>query len=284
MFKKIVLSLSVISSFAFSSEINIKMDGVVDDDLFVYQIHPNSTEIVKLYAAQMHNPNALKNVDGQSVDVKKISYDGKIKLDLKANTKDGIVVISTANEREEIYPFKKIMNRTHYKNSPIYVNSIEVVRSMLPEKNDLNYPTLFQDGENSCASSKGDTEIGNYYKFWENAVIANAVVLQKQGNYKVSYFDEQGNIQHRLKFNISNGQIFDASKTVGGELIESYGEVYTGEQPSNYNVNLVEQNAINHIIIWNEDTGESYKIPFVYKWPYKGMIRFFVPSETSIQK
>lgn len=279
MFKKIILQTLLASSVLSATDLNIKMNGVLDDDLFVYQIKPNSTDIVKLYATQMHNPTALKNVDGQSIETKKIGYDGAIKLDLKVNNEKGIVVISTANEREELYPFRKIMNRTHYKNSPIYVNSVEVIRSMIPENNDLNYPTLFQDGEKSCASESGDTEVGNYYKMWENAVIANAIILQKQGNYKVSFFDEQGNIQHRLKFNILPGQIFDSSKTVGGELVETYGEVYKNDQPTNYNVGLVQQSAIDNIVIWNEDTGESYKVPFVYKWPYKGLIRFFVPTE-----
>ncbi|SMP85853.1 hypothetical protein SAMN06313486_10110 [Epsilonproteobacteria bacterium SCGC AD-308-P11] len=185
--KILVISLCVLVTLSIAEEVssvNIKMNGMLDDDLFIMTTSTKGWDFKECF--QMHNPNERFFLDGQKCLSQHISgwidYDKNISMKKKQ-----IILIALANEREESVADKKLVLRTHYKSSEVFVNNNILIPSMLPEKNDLPDAPLWFD-------INSDKNSYNYYNFWENAVINVGLIFSAAGIYNISLFNLDGEL------------------------------------------------------------------------------------------
>jgi hypothetical protein len=130
---------------------------------------------------QMHNVKGRFVHDGKICESEYIP--GYIDYEKDNNLKeDEVVLICTANEREDFYDVKELKARTHYKSSPLYINGEEFFPSLIPERNDVKgYPLWFEKGNDSYNY--------NFYQLWENAVVNTGLIFPNNNKRKISFLD-----------------------------------------------------------------------------------------------
>lgn len=272
-------SLFSIQTNPIHEKFNIKMNGELDDDLFIVKVSKNKLNMSHCF--QMHNPKNIFNYNGKSI-VSTPIY-GMIELDENIyTTKNEITLFFEANEREELFDLPKLRERTHFKAVELFINNKVLIPSLLPEKNDVpDYPTWFgsESEEGFCTidlkgGPKNDS-IFNYYKLWENAVCGTGILLPSSAEIEIYLFNDSGEKLFSYKEivttepkNLLSNEVkvnsFDAHI-----LTEIDGKIYSQFEIKT-NDAYIKTNAITKMIIkYNE---EYFNIPLPYPMPYPNRI------------
>jgi hypothetical protein len=239
-------------------DVRVAINGDLDDDLFI--LKNNSKETIFLECFQMHNPKKFFLYDSKAILSKNIY--GFINFDKTFLLKENeILLIATANEREEIHPQKELFNRTHFKSVDLFVDNKVFFPSMMPENNDIpGYPTWFSDENPPCQKSYKEY---NYYKLWENSIINLGFVFAKSGNYRFEFLNRYDQIvfskEYFISKNIQNLKIFKNHHT----LCEIDGSLYDGNDD---NDNFIKENAIRRVVIYDDKNIFDFVLP--YPWVY----------------
>lgn len=273
-FIKIALLSPFVSLFASQqlSNLNIKMLGDLDDDLFVMKHKFSSFDFEALDCFQMHNPKGQIEIGGKTFKTEHIP--GYIDYSKNLNLKtDEVVSIFTANERMEANPNKTLTMRTHYKSTSLYINGIELFPSLIPEKNDVpNYPTWYGDDEQPEY---------NYYQLWENAVVNAGLVVNLAGRYKITCLDSKNEVvtsksielKNKNVLNVKFDEVRDVQVISNHPFAEVDGTVF--EDKKKMNDTLIRKNAIFKILIQNSND-EVTVIELPFPMPY--INRIFIKS------
>jgi len=279
MIKKLLIYLMLVNSI-FANNINLKMKGSLDDDLFVLKANLENTKLISAY--QMHNPNEyFQYID---IPVKTTKIYGVVDFNLNYNIKDNeILLVMLANEREEFRPEKVLYARTHYKSVPLYINNTKLIPSMMPEKKDMPlYPTWFGDETEVCQDKPVDAHTiylnYNYYKLWENAIVNTGLIMKGEGNIQIEWYNLNGKKLFEYKGKVKKGKtinlrpIKSAIKIIDHhKMTEADGRNYINGKN---NDKEVKKNACNDIkVIFNK---KEYYIQMPYPMPY--INRFFVTA------
>ncbi|AHJ13126.1 hypothetical protein SMUL_1871 [Sulfurospirillum multivorans DSM 12446] len=241
---------------------HIHMIGDLDDDLIILKANKDSWNIEACH--QMHNPVKFY-LQGRCFENELcpgyIEYSKTHSL-----KKDEVTVICLANEREEREPDKKLLDRTHYKSVPLYVNGVEVIPSMIPELNDIDYTTWYDPTKPEGAY--------NYYRLWENAVVNIAVVVPEEGAYSIELINENDEVSAKASITVKSKHSahINFSETLTGKvtdhpLAEMDGGVFLHDDFKMPNDALVRELAAHHIAIRKEGA-EPIIAPLPYPFPY----------------
>lgn len=270
-----LLPLFMHASFANAQSTNnekvahIHMVGDLDDDLII--IKANSTQWDIECCQQMHNPVKFY-LQGRCFDNELCP--GYIEYSKQHFLKeDEVLVICLANEREERESDKKLLDRTHYKSVPLHVNGTEVIPSMIPENNDIDYATWYDPN-----APEG---VYNYYRVWENAVINLAVVVPKEGQYTLELINESDTISASSSFSVKKNHAINVifKETLAGAitshpLAEMDGGVFLHDNYKMPNDVLVRELSAYHIIIKEKSSKATITAPLPYPLPYINRIFF----------
>ena len=258
-----LLVLFSVSLESFGSSITISMHGDLDDDLFVTKHLYNKWSFEDCF--QMHNPKGVFYLDGKKTVSSHapgwMDYDKNISVD-----KNEIIMISLANEREEMHDEKILYSRTHAKSSEVLVGKEVLIPSMNPEKNDIADAPLWFD----ASSDKKDY---NYYNLWENAVFSIGLIVAESGKYTISLFNQNGILVASDIFNIQKETVnIRFKKTILGKidshtLAEVDGGVFGVTNKFPPDDEKVKEFVPSYIGIQSED-GAVTNIPIPYPFPY----------------
>lgn len=255
-------ALSSLKNISGSLKAHVQMIGDLDDDLIIMKANKNSWDITACH--QMHNPVKFY-LQGRCFENEHcpgyIEYSKTHSLAL-----DEVLVICLANEREEREPDKKLLDRTHYKSVPLYVNGLEVIPSMIPENNDIDYTTWYDP-----TKPEG---VYNYYRLWENAVVNIAIVVPNEGKYSIELINESDEVSAKATIrakaqetvNVNFGETL-AGKVTNHPLAEMDGGVFLHDDFKMPNDALVKELAAYHIAIIKEQ-GDTIIVPLPYPFPY----------------
>jgi hypothetical protein len=260
--------------------IELKMNGALDDDLFI--IKSTSKETKMLSANQMHNPN--DTFDYMDTPIKSIHLAGFIKMKKKYEIKEKeIYIFALANEREEFNPEYKLYSRTHYKSVELKINNKTLIPSMLPENNDLvMYPLWFQTKSDYCGtmSMMDETYEGyNYYNIWENATVNLGIVVKGEGKFKLDWFNSETekefyyieDLKKNKIVNITPHSYRSYQMLSTHPMAESNNEVWNNIPINDFEI--INRSAVDIEINFK---GETYYIDLPYPMPY--INRIFVMS------
>lgn len=272
-------SLFSIQTNPIHEKFNIKMNGELDDDLFIVKVTKDNLKMT--HCMQMHNPKNIFNYNGKSI-VSTPIY-GMIELDENIyTTKNEITLFFEANEREELFNLPKLRERTHFKAVELFINNKILIPSLLPEKNDVpDYPTWFgsDSEEGFCTIDlKGgpkNTSVFNYYKLWENAICGTGILLPSSAEVEIFLFNEIGEKLFTFKEYITQEPKNLLSNEVKNKNFNSHilteidGNLYSQFEIKT-NDSYIKENAITKMII--KYNHEYFSIPFPYPMPYPNRI------------
>lgn len=241
---------------------HIHMLGDLDDDLIILKANKDSWNIEACH--QMHNPVKFY-LQGRCFENEHCP--GYIEYSKTHSfTNDEVTIICLANEREEREPDKKLLDRTHYKSVPLYVNGALVIPSMIPELNDIDYTTWYEPTTPEGAY--------NYYRLWENAVVNIAVVVPREGKYQIELINESDEVSAKAiitakskeTINVNFGETL-AGNVTNHPLAEMDGGVFLHDDFKMPNDALVRELAAYHISI-KKDGEDPIITPLPYPFPY----------------
>jgi hypothetical protein len=245
---------------------NLKMNGELDDDIIVFKRYYNSDDFKSIVCYQMHNMSKRFRFGSHIVSSVHIPGYVKLKKDIEIE-KDGITCISTANEREDVNPTKKLTYRTHYKSTRLFINEHTLFPSIIPENNDVSkYPTWYLAEEDGFAS--------NYYRLWENATVFNGFITHEKGRHLISLYNKHNELMAVSKVDIQDTEpqqvIFKSfnSKPITKKHIftEINDFVFDGENNTQEIDKEIQENAVFKVIIENSKGIVSIDLP--YGCPY----------------
>lgn len=257
MIKQIILILILLTTTLWAAKnITISMHGDLDDDLFILKSMPEKSDF--LACLQMHNPTDKFLYDGKVIKSEKIY--GKVDFQKKYQlAKDEILLIMTANEREEINPQKALLQRTHYKSVALFADNEPFIPSLLPENKDVpNYPLWFGRDDAPCMAN---TSSYNYYKLWENAIVNLGLVFGNIGEYSLYFINTNNQIvfQKSVSINTDTKNIHLLGKHT---LREADGTVFAGNNKNQ----TIKEKAVDAIIIEYQKKSRYIKLPYLF--PY----------------
>ena len=263
------LSLSTKQTQTKKQEVQITMNGDLDDDLIIIKASETSWDIEACY--QMHNPSDNFFLGGRSFP--RIHAPGFIAYNKTHSlSNDEILVVTLSNEREEREPDKKLLDRTHYKSAPLYVNAKEVVPSMIPENNDIDYATWYDP--------KTPEGAYNYYRLWENAVVNIAIIVPKNGKYKLDLINKDDMISASIEVDVTDKRAVNPyfKRTIAGPIqshpmAEIDGGVFMHKDFRKPNDKRVKDFAAHNIIVTMSD-GKQIILPLPYPFPYINRLFF----------
>jgi len=254
-------------------EVQITINGDLDDDLIILKANETSWDIEACY--QMHNPSEHFFLEGRVFP--RVDIPGYIEYN-KFHTlnENDVLIVTLANEREEREPDKELLDRTHYKSVPLYVNGKEAIPSMIPEKGDIDYTTWFDPN-----TLEGEY---NYYRLWENAVVNVLIIVPRQGKYTVDLINKNDSVSATIDINITNNKVINPffKKTIAGPiqqhpLAEIDGGVFMHEKYRKPNDKRVRDLAAYHLLI-TLPNGKQIITPLPYPFPYINRL-FFVAKD-----
>ena len=241
--------------------IMVSIHGDLDDDLFVLRSHPDAVTFSD--SLQMHNPKKVFYYDSQTVPSKKIY--GIIDFDKTYRLReDEVLLVMTANEREEINPAKALLARTHFKSVALKADGDVLIPSLMPEHNDVpDYPLWFGADEKPIIPQKAEY---NYYKLWENAVVNLGLIFTHTGVVTLYFTDHEEMIHFQKRVHVT--KTVQHIKLLGTHpLTEADGTVYDGFA---MNDETIRKRAIEGVIIEMDGTRRFVKLP--YPMPYVNRI------------
>jgi hypothetical protein len=260
--KKILLYLlfylDLCLAYELNAHVNVNFHGDLDDDLFIYKVSPHN--IAFLDAFQMHNlERNYVLFNGTKVLTK--HNPGFLDLNKSYQLKNNeILVIITANEREERDERQELLHRTHYKSVELTVNKQVLFPSLMPENDDVkDYPLWFTSKHFGY----------NYYQLWENASVNVGLIFPKSARSTIYCLDKEENTISKAKFTISKKfENIKFEKTLLSKigdhpLMEIDGSVF-GQTPSNDE--LLKKHAVKKFVIEYQD--QILEIPLVYPFVY----------------
>jgi hypothetical protein len=258
------------SVFAKASNLNKKttkakvhMMGDLDDDLIIIKASPKEWDIEACH--QMHNPVKFYlegRIFNNNLCPGFIEYTHTHEL-----MDNEILIVSLANEREEREPDKKLLDRTHYKSVPLYVNSKELISSVIPEKNDIDYKTWYELSD--------PKSVYNYYRLWENAVCNLGIIVVEEGEYTIELINQVGIISASISLYVKHNRPINVNfeKTIVGPIqthpfAEMDGGVWSHKDFTPPNDAVVREFAAYYVGIKNHQTKEYINSPLPYPFPY----------------
>jgi len=273
-FLKLPVFLSI-PLFAKNKEIEnkktiIEMVGPLDDDLIIIKNTKDNNEILE--CLQMHNFTG------------KFSYDNKLWNSIQSPgyinfnktyeiSEDDIYLLTTINEREDLFSTKTLNQRTHYKSAPLYVNNIELFPSVLPEQNDVkDYPLWYAPDEDGAEY--------NYYQLWENAVVNCGLLFPNENERELLLIDNQNEIVSKTIIKPTSNSQKAIFKNLRGKDIDFLSHPFTEVNNSIFEDNKtmndleIRKNAVYKIAIIDITTNELNTIPLPYPFPYINRLFF----------
>ncbi len=250
----LILFMTVLSA---DKNITISINGDLDDDLFILKNTPSTTNFLDCH--QMHNPTDTFLYDGKVIPSKKIY--GKIAFK-KSYTLDSndILLVMSANEREEINPTRSLEKRTHFKSVDLFADKDVLIPSLMPEYHDSpNYPLWFGKDDAPCMAQTSEY---NYYQLWENAIVNLGIIFGDTGSYTLHFINKSDKILFSKTIlvtkNVQNIKLLGTHP-----LTEVDGTVFAGDST---NDKLIKKEAIDAIIIEKDDERRYIKLPYFF--PY----------------
>lgn len=267
------LPLDAKEARADSNMVTISMNGDLDDDLIIIKASKTSWNIEACY--QMHNPSDNFFLEGRAFprihSPGFITYSGTHSLE-----NDEILVVTLSNEREEREPDKKLLDRTHYKSVPLYVDAKEAIPSMIPENNDIDYTTWYDP--------KTPEGAYNYYRVWENAVVNLLIVVPENGKYRLDLINKDDKISASIEVDITDRKTVNPTfkRTIAGPiqnhpLVEIDGGVFMHKDFRKPNDKRVKELAAYNLMI-TMPNGIEIISPLPYPFPYINRLFFIAKS------
>jgi hypothetical protein len=237
------------------TNVTLYMHGDLDDDLFV--LRADNTQTFMIDCFQMHNPTQRFLYEGVYYPSRPIY--GLIDFEKRYTLQnDQILLVMTANEREEIDSRHMLLQRTHYKSVPLFANDLPLLPSTMPEKDDIpDYPLWFGSDEKPLLPSMQGY---NYYRLWENALVNIGVIFPKEGSYKLHLIDATDKVQFSQSFHVKK-EVTNLHILGNHPLTEVDGKIYSDKTDS-IRDNIIKQKAITSMII------ESRTQRFYVNLPY----------------
>lgn len=247
-----------------NGKFKVDMNGPLDDDLFIIKYNLNGDFKVQ-ECFQMHNPSGKFYHDGK-VCVSEhipgyIDYNNTHEI-----SKDNIVLICTANEREDFYDTKKLHARTHYKSCRLNINNETFFPSLLPEHEDVkNYPLWYGKDE--------DKSSYNYYQLWENSVVNTGLLFPDNSEREIILLSDKNAILSKAVFVPTEESKRILFNKVAGNKIntrhlfaEIDGTVFSDGK--NMNDAFIKENAVSKMFIKNKTLNEETLIVLPYPTAY----------------
>ncbi len=256
--KQIILILTLFYMVLFADKnVTISIKGDLDDDLFILKSSSKVIEFMDCF--QMHNPTNAFLYDGKMIKSERIY--GLIDFNKTYSLlEDEILLIMTANEREEIDPKRALLQRTHFKSVDLFANDKVLIPSLMPEFNDVpNYPLWFGKDEKPLILKKKSY---NYYQLWENAVVNLGLVFGSRGLYNIYFISSKNEVLYKKRVIVAKS-MKNIKLLASHTLIEADGTIFA--RVSNDNKNLREK-AIDAIIIEDGKSRRYIKMPYFF--PY----------------
>ncbi len=260
--KQIALVLLIFMTTLYGDKnVTVSIRGDLDDDLFVLRSRPDTVTFSD--CLQMHNPKDYFYYASETVPSRHIY--GLIEFDKTYRLKaDEVLLVMTANEREEINPAKALLARTHFKSVDLKANGKVLIPSLMPEYHDVpDYPLWFGPDEKPIVPQK---KRYNYYKLWENAVVNLGLVFAHEGDVTFYFTDHKGTIRFQKSLRVTKA--VQNIKLLGNHpLTEADGTVYDGFVTDD---KRIRKRAIWGIIIEMNGNRRFIKLP--YPMPYVNRI------------
>lgn len=261
MMKQIILILILFMTIAYADKnVTISLKGDLDDDLFILKSHAQRVQFLDCF--QMHNPTDRFLYDGRVIHSKKIYglIDFKKQFSLQ---KEDILLIMTANEREEINPKRALLQRTHFKSADLFTDDKVLIPSLMPEFDDVpGYPLWFGKDEKPIIPQKDSY---NYYQLWENAVVNLGLVFGHVGTYTIYFINSQNETVFKKTLTVT--KTIQNIKLLGSHtLTEADGTLFAGIS----NDKEIREKVIDAIIIEHDNDRRYIKMPYLF--PYVNRI------------
>jgi hypothetical protein len=245
--------------------ITVRIKGDLDDDLFILRGNLTTMQTTFLDCLQMHNPSDYFLYEGRAVPSKKIY--GLIDFEKSYRfSKEDVMLIMSANEREEINPAHTLLQRTHFKSVALFIDHTIFIPSLMPEYDDVpGYPLWFGKDEKPLMMQKSDY---NYYKLWENCIVNLGIVVGSKGKFRLYFTDKNEKIIFYKTVWISE-KVHNIKLLGTHPLTEVDGTVYHGSESADKSVR---ERAIEGIIVEKEGKRVFFRLPY----PFVYVNRIFI--------
>jgi len=268
---RIIFIIVYLSSFLFA--LNISSSGLLDDDIFIYSIQEGKDSHSMIVAEQMHNPRNEIIFNGQVNKTKPIN--GEVSVDIEVKNTGKLVVVSLANEREEINPSYTLNQRTHYRSPGVFLNKKVFLKRYLPsEYEDDWFPKWFLSGVvSSCSSDSSREEQSDdvdYFMIWENAIVQLGLIFPEPGEYIIYYIKEgHSNPLYKKKVVVlkNTPKVVKIHEKMH-DFVEGDGYLYKTNKSRINKKKRIRNHSITKLIIVSKQNSSKYIVPLVYPWPY----------------